>query len=63
VAKDITVTLELEPSIALALAQFCKRIGWQDCVTNSVSDAEAYEMLDGLGTLRLALRDAGFDPR
>lgn len=59
----ITVTVELPPSEALALAQLVKRLSWNDARQNAVSDAEAYAMMDAVATLQRALADSGYSPR
>ncbi|MCH9782268.1 MAG: hypothetical protein K0U65_00090 [Gammaproteobacteria bacterium] len=48
---------------ALALAQFVKRVGWQEIRQNAASEAEAYEIRAGLAALREALAEVGFAPR
>lgn len=62
--KQVQVWMELpEPALALALAQFVKRVGWQEIRQNAVDDDEAYEMRDALALLADALRSAGYAPR
>ncbi len=58
----ITVTLELGPEQAMALAQFVKRVGWMEWRQNAVSDDEAYLMKSGFNQLQRALADAGYAP-
>lgn len=58
-----TVTLELEPDQALALAQFAKRVGWLEMRACAVDDKEAYEIRAAFGVLAKALADAGYAPR
>ena len=60
---QVMATVILEPAQALALAQFVKRVGWQEIRQNAVDDDEAYVMRDALGELAKALREAGYAPR
>ncbi|MDF1482055.1 hypothetical protein PYV55_08305 [Extensimonas sp. H3M7-6] len=60
---QVMATVILEPAQALALAQFVKRVGWQEIRQNAVDDYEAYVMRDALGELAKALREAGYAPR
>lgn len=57
------VILELEPNQALALAQFAKRVGWQEIRTCAADDNEAYEIRAALAALGKALAGAGYAPR
>lgn len=61
--KQVVVTLELPPLQAEALAQFVKRVGWQEFRQNAVDDAEAYEISAAVAALQRALADAGYAPR
>ena len=61
--KIVSVIAALEPAQALALAQFVKRVGWQEIRQNAVDNDEAYVMRDALGELAKALREAGYAPR
>lgn len=54
---------ELSRAQAMALAQLCKRIGWNEMRVNAVDDAEAYEMRAALHELRESLAAVGFAPR
>jgi hypothetical protein len=49
--------------MALALAQFCKRVCWAEIRGCSVDDDEAYEIRDSLGRIREALQLRGYAPR
>jgi len=60
---QVMATVILEPAQALALAQFVKRVGWQEIRQNAVDNDEAYVMRDALGELAKALREAGYAPR
>ncbi|HEB56623.1 MAG TPA: hypothetical protein ENI98_10025 [Gammaproteobacteria bacterium] len=57
------IDLELSDSKALALAQFVKRIGFQEMRDNAQDDKEAYEIRDAITTLQNALNNAGYSPR
>lgn len=59
----VTVKVELDEQEAMALAQFCKRVGWSDCRGCSTSDDEAYEQLDALMKVRQELAEVGYSPR
>ncbi|EPB5652997.1 hypothetical protein ACRQKW_004703 [Citrobacter braakii] len=61
--KVITVTLELHPNVACALAQFCKRTTHNDCAERSTSEDEAYLMMDGVNAVMRVLDEAGINPR
>lgn len=55
----VKIQLELEPFAAYALAELCKRIGFQDCRENAVNQDEAYHMLHAMDQVRIALERAG----
>jgi hypothetical protein len=61
--KQVTFTVILDEQLALALAQFVKRVGWSEMRQNAVDDAEAYDIRLGLHQLQKALQEAGYDPR
>lgn len=61
--KTVTIKLELTEQEALALAQFVKRIGWQEIRINAVDDNEAYCIRDAIAQVRSALSRQGFSPR
>lgn len=61
--NTLTLDLELTEQEALALAQFVKRIGWQEIRINAVDDDEAYCMRDAIAIVRSALSRQGFSPR
>ena len=54
---------DLTEQQAMALAQFVKRVGWQEIRQNAVDDDEAYLIRDGIGSLQNALAEKGFAPR
>lgn len=47
----------------MALAQFMKRVGRDDCTRLAGDQCEADDMFDGFIALRQALGEAGFAPR
>ncbi len=59
----MTFTVELSDAEADALAEFLKRVGWQEWRQNAVDDAEAAFMRAACDKVRHALGDAGFAPR
>lgn len=59
----ITAPLELSPDQALALAQFCKRLTWQEIAANAVDRCEAEDIKDSILSLQSTLADAGYAPR
>lgn len=62
-SKSVQVCIELEPAVALALAQFTKRVGWLEIRQNAVDDDEAYEMRNALAAVADALKGVGYAPR
>jgi hypothetical protein len=61
--RMVTFTVQMNDSQAEALAQFLKRVGFQELRQNAVDDVEAYTMRDAVDHVRDALREAGFAPR
>ncbi len=61
--KTVKIEFELTEKEALALAQFVKRIGWQEIRINAVDDDEAYCIRDAISHVRSALSRQGFSPR
>jgi hypothetical protein len=59
----IHVNLDLPPSVALALAQFVKRVTWTEMRGRAADDAEAYEIRAAIDTFQKALTEAGYAPR
>lgn len=55
----VTIKVELEPYAAYALAELCKRMGFQDARSNAVNQDEAYHMLHALDLVRTALEKSG----
>lgn len=60
---QVTVSVELEPDQALALAQFTKRLMFSDIRDCAISDEDAYVMVAAIERLQRSLEDAGFAPR
>lgn len=61
--NSVTVTLELTPQEALALAQFVKRVGWSEFRQNAVDDDEAYVIRDAVDRVASGLAQVGYAPR
>lgn len=61
--NSVTVTLELTPQEALALAQFVKRVGWSEFRQNAVDDDEAYMIRDAVDRVAAGLAQVGYAPR
>jgi hypothetical protein len=60
------ITLDIPDNEAMALAQMCKRFGYDDAVrfaTPHDGGRERDAILDGTSTLQRALAEAGFAPR
>ena len=55
--------LELTDDQAYALAQFVKRVGWQEWRQNAVDDDEAALMREAFGQLARTLAEYGYAPR
>ncbi|HHD2080343.1 TPA: hypothetical protein ACN1KX_005429 [Klebsiella pneumoniae] len=61
--EKVTLTLELDTEVAWALAQFCKRTSHSDCAERSISEDEAYLMMDGVNAVMRELSKSGINPR
>lgn len=59
----LTLELQVTEQTAMALAQFVKRVGWQEFRQNAISDEEAYLIGDGVASLQRSLNNAGYAPR
>ena len=60
------IVLDLPPEQAIALAQFVKRLGFDDCTrlgNRYDGGAESEEMWQAIQKLQQALKEAGFSPR
>jgi len=66
-SKEIAITAVLPDDVAWSLAQFLKRVAWDDVAKNAPAGAghreEVERMIDGLNTIAKALADAGYAPR
>lgn len=57
------IEMELPDDLALALAEFLKRVGYSDYRTLAASEQQAYEMQDAGEKVRAALAEKGIAPR
>ncbi|MDM5182215.1 hypothetical protein INH39_07585 [Massilia violaceinigra] len=57
------IEVELPDDLAIALAEFLKRVGYDDYRTLAVDQQQAYEMRDAGEKVRAALADKGYAPR
>ncbi|MDQ1925097.1 DUF7706 family protein [Massilia pseudoviolaceinigra] len=57
------IEVELPDDLAMALAQFLKRVGYSNYLSLAIDKQEAYEMVDAGEKVREALADKGFAPR
>lgn len=61
--REFNLKVEMTPAEAWALAQFVKRVGWQEVRANAVSDDDAYTMRQALEKVREALNREGYSVR
>jgi dissimilatory sulfite reductase (desulfoviridin) alpha/beta subunit len=61
--KTIRVSVDLSDAQAWALAQFVKRVGWQEFRSNAQDDDEAHAIRDAVDVLQKAFKEAGYSPR
>lgn len=61
--KNVRIITDLPPQEAMALAQFCKRVGFNELRANSIDTDEAYVMQDSIAKLQKSLAEAGYAPR
>jgi hypothetical protein len=61
--KPETISVELADSQAYALAQFFKRVTFDDFRKRALNDDDASEMLNAAMLVREALVKAGYEPR
>lgn len=59
----MNISVELPDGLAWALAQFLKRVGYNDYLSLAVDEQEAYDMVDAGEKVRAALADKGVAPR
>jgi hypothetical protein len=60
------IVLDIPPEQAMARAQLCKRLGYDDCerlANRHDGGEERDEMLVAIENLRSALAESGFNPR
>lgn len=57
------ITLTLDDDEALALAQMCRRIIYEEIRRMSGSETEHWQMDSAISKLRRALAEAGYAPR
>ena len=63
IAPLVPIPLAINEFQALALAQFCKRVGWAEVRQNAIDDDEAHLMMRTLVALQMSLEKTGFSPR
>ena len=56
------VSVELNDELAVAIAQFVKRVGFSDMRSSAVDDHEAYLISDAIDRVPIGLAKAGFAP-
>ncbi len=62
--KDLNLCLAgMSEDESWALAQFVKRVGWNDYRKNASSDREAEYMSEAFYKLQISLANAGYNPR
>lgn len=62
--KDLTIEFaQVTDEELMALAQFVKRVGWQEMRGCAVDDDETYQIRSAVGKLQDALADKGYAPR
>jgi hypothetical protein len=59
----VIIEVALPDDLALALAEFLKRVGYNDYLELAVDKEQAYEMVDAGEMVRAALADKGYAPR
>lgn len=60
---DVEIKVLLTNGEAEALAQFVKRVGWQEFRHNAAEDKQAYLIRAAIDQVVAALRQAGYAPR
>ena len=60
---DVEVQVRLSESEAWDLAQFLKRVGFDQFFVNAQAEDEAYRMMFAAEKVRKALAEAGYSPR
>lgn len=59
----LAVEIEASEDELWALAQFVKRVGWSEFISNAVDKDEAYEIRAGVDALQRGLARVGYAPR
>ena len=60
---DVEVQVQLSESEAWDLAQFLKRVGFDQFLVNAQDEDEAYRMMFAAEKVRKAVAEAGYSPR
>jgi hypothetical protein len=60
---DVDVQVRLTESEAWDLAQFLKRVGFDQFFVNAQDEDEAYRMMFAVEKVRQALAEVGYSPR
>jgi hypothetical protein len=63
VSESVTIHIELTDAEAWQLAQFCKRVTFDDIRRRAASDDETYLMIWALDKVRKQLGEKGYAPR
>lgn len=61
--KTVRIDVELPPAEAQALAQFVKRVTWNEMRACAVDEAECYQIRAAIDKVQRALADASYAPR
>lgn len=61
--KRVDIQVRLPESQAMALAQFLKRIGWDEMRVNAADEMETYEIRSALTQIQNTLEAEGYAPR
>lgn len=62
-SRKVVLRVEMDGLHAMALAQFLKRVGWQEMRVNAVDEDECYLIHDALHTVEKELNRNGYAPR
>lgn len=68
--EQVVITVTMEPEVAWQLAQFCKRLSFNDFydlteahLTRDERNTRAYQMRAGVDAVTHGLSEAGYSPR
>jgi hypothetical protein len=61
--KTNQIAITLSDDEAWALAQYTKRVGWDELRAKAQGDDEAHLISDAIHVLQKALSEAGYSPR